>query len=1031
MSKKLDQSVGLIVGERNYILLKKGEDLPIGERHLDMGIFGGDIEIQVTVGESDIPDEVPLLGRGILKVPKREKKTKLIVTLSADADGQIRLYMNDTASGKDKEDFFSLEETERKIARYHSESDKAEQEDVKQDDAYDDDDDDEAKQEDAGVDETSEASEESEAGISRESNKKENKPTDERKEQPLASQIEKTPDRRINNEIEDRFAKKRLIGLTDVKRELSAMYNTLLMSDDFRRNGSSYGELLIPWNFFIGGGSGSGKHTIAGIISELLYENGMTDHKEPIITNAVFIDATKPGEFFEQIGAEGRTVVIENTELLIDDAENEKDNTKLWLFISAILKAANEKQNCFYIFLGKEDAMDRQFRKMPHLEGFVTHISIPSYDVEELKTIARRFMEEQGLKLASDAEDTFDKVIRNESVLPGFAGANALKILIGLAVKRKSFRYVNGGITDKFLIARDFIEDENSDGETLEDLLNELDEMVGLSRVKQEIRDLIEDVKFDKKMHGTGGKNRSRTLHMMFIGNPGTGKTDTARIVGRIYGKLGLLPKPDLFIQASRASLIGAYMGHSEKATKELIESAIGGVLFIDEAHRIVSGDQDEYGKQAFGVLIKMMEDYRDRLMVIFAGYENMEQVLSKYDPGITSRIPTRLHFDDYSQEELLAIFEVMLKKNYFPLVLDEDSRKEASALIRERSTMQNFGNARGVRNIADDVVRVVKRRLNKEDEEIGNPAEDELNEKDSEPVTVLKEDIMASGHRKTEGRTLEDYKQELDEMIGLNRIKEEVRTMEDKIFMERARIRMGEKPSENFLLHSVFYGNAGTGKTTVAKLIGQIYNKMGALPAGDVFVTVTRGNLVAEYEGQTAIKTRSVVESALGGVLFIDEAYALCTGPEDLFGMEALNTLLTLAVDYRDRLMIILAGYEGPIKRLMNLNQGLERRFPNQFHFEDYTEEELYQIFCKKLKDNSRVLEDGASDIIKEVIQKRNRRSSFGNGGGIDNIMKDLIGAQAVRLRPYFDSEEMTPELFRTITAEDAKALLTAGRDE
>jgi SpoVK/Ycf46/Vps4 family AAA+-type ATPase len=518
---------------------------------------------------------------------------------------------------------------------------------------------------------------------------------------------------------------------------------------------------------------------------------------------------------------------------------------------------------------------------------------------------------------------------------------------------------------------------------------------------------------------------------MMFIGNPGTGKTDTARIVGRIYGKLGLLPKPDLFIQASRASLIGAYMGHSEKATKELIESAIGGVLFIDEAHRIVSGDQDEYGKQAFGVLIKMMEDYRDRLMVIFAGYENMEQVLSKYDPGITSRIPTRLHFDDYSQEELLAIFEVMLKKNYFPLVLDEDSRKEASALIRERSTMQNFGNARGVRNIADDVVRVVKRRLNKEDEEIGNPAEDELNEKDSEPVTVLKEDIMASGHRKTEGRTLEDYKQELDEMIGLNRIKEEVRTMEDKIFMERARIRMGEKPSENFLLHSVFYGNAGTGKTTVAKLIGQIYNKMGALPAGDVFVTVTRGNLVAEYEGQTAIKTRSVVESALGGVLFIDEAYALCTGPEDLFGMEALNTLLTLAVDYRDRLMIILAGYEGPIKRLMNLNQGLERRFPNQFHFEDYTEEELYQIFCKKLKDNSRVLEDGASDIIKEVIQKRNRRSSFGNGGGIDNIMKDLIGAQAVRLRPYFDSEEMTPELFRTITAEDAKALLTAGRDE
>ncbi len=997
MSKQLEQSVGLIVGEKNYILLNRGDYLPIGERHLDMSSVGGDIEIQVTIGESDIPSEVPLLGRGILKAPKREKKTKLIVTLSADENGQIRLYMNDTASGKEKEDFFSI--GERKEAKHYSEPD-------------------EAKAEDTIPDETSDADE----GLEQENDAKESKPADKSKEQPLASLIEKSPDRRINNEIEERFVKKRLIGLTDVKRDLSAMYNTLLMSDDFRRNGSSYGELLIPWNFFIGGGSGSGKHTIAEIISELLYENGMTDRKEPIITNAVSIDASKSGEFFEQLGAEGRTVVIENTELLISDVEDEKDNTKLWLFISAILKAANEKQNCFYIFLGTEDAMDRQFRKMPHLEGFVTHISIPSYDVEELKTIAKRFIEGQGLKLAPDAEDTFDKVIRNESVLPGFAGADALKILIGEAVKRKSFRYVNGGIKDKFLIARDFIEDENSDGETLEDLLNELDEMVGLSRVKQEIRDLIEDVKFDKKMHGTGGENRSRTLHMMFIGNPGTGKTDTARIVARIYGKLGLLPKPDLFIQADRSSLIGAYMGHSEKATKELVESAIGGVLFIDEAHRIVSGDQDDYGKQAFGVLIKMMEDYRDRLMVIFAGYEDMEQVLSKYDQGITSRIPTRLHFDDYSQEELLAIFELKLKKNYFPLVLDEDARKEASAHIRERSTMKNFGNARGVRNIVDDVVRVVKRRLNKED--------DEIIEENAEPVTVLKEDIMASGHRKTEGRTLEDYKQELDEMIGLFRIKEEVRTMEDKIFLERARIRMGEKPSENFLLHSIFYGNAGTGKTTVARLVGQIYNKMGALPAGDAFVTVTRGDLVAEYEGQTAIKTRRAVESALGGVLFIDEAYALCTGPEDLFGMEALNTLLTLALDYHDRLMIILAGYEGPINRLMSLNQGLERRFPNQFHFDDYTEEELYQIFCKKLKDNSRVLEDGASEIIKEVIKKRSRRSNFGNGGGIDNIMKDLIGAQAVRLRPYFDSEELTPELFGTITVGDAKELLTAGID-
>lgn len=145
---------------------------------------------------------------------------------------------------------------------------------------------------------------------------------------------------------------------------------------------------------------------------------------------------------------------------------------------------------------------------------------------------------------------------------------------------------------------------------------------------------------------------------------------------------------------------------------------------------------------------------------------------------------------------------------------------------------------------------------------------------------------------------------------------------------------------------------------------------------------------------------------------------------------MEALNTLLTLAVDYRDRLMIILAGYEEPIKRLINLNQGLERRFPNQFHFEDYSEEELYEIFCYKLKKNSRIIENGASDIIRKVINKRSKRSGFGNAGGIDNIMKELIDAQSVRLRPHLEAGDLTQELFKTITAEDASELLTAGRD-
>lgn len=997
MAQKLRNSVGLIVANRNYVLLREGESLPINERHLDMGFVGGDVEIQVTVGDSDKPSEVTLLGRGILKVPKRDNKTKLIVTLSADEDEQIRLYMNDTASGKDREDFFLLEKDKNSVGQ-----------------------------------EAAKSNETVDAGMrSNQPNDTDGKiPVNNREDKPLSARIEKRTERQVNEEIEERFLGKHLIGLSDVKRDLSAQYNTLLMSEDFRRNGSGYGELLIPWNFFIGGGSGSGKHTIAKIISELLYDNGMTDRKEPLITNAISIDASKPSEFFEQIGADGRTVIIENTELLVSEEDEERDNAKLWLFISAVLEAANERQDCFYVFLGTKDAMEKQMRRMPRLARSVTPITIPEYDVEELKTIAGRFISEQGFLLDTGAEDIFDRTIRSEAALPGFAGANALKVLIRDAVKRKSFRYMDSGEQNKLLIAQDFVASEDS-GETLEELLNQLDNMTGLSRVKREVREEIEAIRYEKLMRGAGKKGQARSLHMMFLGNPGTGKTVTARLIAKIYGKLGLLPKPDLFIEADRSSLIGAYQGHSEKATKELIGRAMGGVLFIDEAHRLVSGDQDDYGKQALGVLIKNMEDYRDRFMVILAGYDNMEQVLSQYEPGITRRISKKLHFDDYSQEELFEIFTKMLGQNEPPMVLDEDAKKEAITLIRERSAMQNFGNAGGVRNIADEVTQSVKTRLVKEYEAKKKAGEvDGFDPSTMSTIPVLTEDIAACGRRESEGITLKDYEQQLDELIGLSRIKEEVRVREDQIRMEQARIRMGEEPSDSFFLHSIFYGNAGTGKTTVARLIGKIYNKLGVLPAGDVFVEVTRSDLVAEYMGQTAIKTKRVVESAIGGVLFIDEAYALCTGPDDTFGMEALNTLLTLAVDYRDRLMIILAGYEEPIKRLINLNQGLERRFPNQFHFEDYSEEELYEIFCYKLKKNSRIIENGASDIIRKVINKRSKRSGFGNAGGIDNIMKELIDAQSVRLRPHLEAGDLTQELFKTITAEDASELLTAGRD-
>ncbi|MCR5676081.1 MAG: AAA family ATPase [Lachnospiraceae bacterium] len=979
MSETLGESIGLIIGKKNYVLLDAAMTLPTNEKSIDIGTFGGDIEIEVTKGNSTIPSEVHVIGRGKFRIPRRQNKTKLTLKLRAEEAGRICLSMFDTMTGTEAEEVFSPVD----FGNGETIVDSVEQTGSKQ--------------------------------IS----EKEDHHTD---EAPSGLSAEKlhVADRQINEEIEKRFAQKKLIGLGDVKRVLSAQYNTLLMSDDLRRKGVGTGELPNPWNFFIGGGSGSGKHSIAQIISELLHDACMTDQADPLIVNAIGLDPGNPAAFFDEINGEGRSIVIENCELLIPEEES-TDNNKLWLHIYEVLQAAQKQQDRFFIFLGQREPFEKKLRTMPQLARMATSLSIMPYETGELKSIALRFLSEYGLKLAPGAENAFDRAIRNEAILDGFAGAHSLKILIGNAVNKKSFRYVNG-TQDKLLIDEDFF-DAKDGGKTLDDLLKELDDLTGLAVVKEEVRNEIISIRGEKEL---GLQRKDTMLHMMFLGNPGTGKTTVARLIAQIYGKLGLLPKPDLFIEVDRSALVGAYQGHTERNTLELIKKAMGGVLFIDEAHRIVSGDQDDFGKQALGVLIKNMWDYRDRFMVIFAGYDNMEQILSQYEPGIVRRIHRKLHFDDYSQDELFTIFLKKLKKNRPPMIPDEEAEQEARTFIRERSSAPDFGNGGGVENIAEDVMQCVMRRLVLAREEKIRAGETEPEDLSNVPsIPVLAEDIRACGGKATAGPTLEDYERKLNGMIGLSRIKEEVVIRENQILMERERLRQGLPPSDDFLLHAVFYGNAGTGKTTVAKLIAKIYNKMGVLPAGDIFVEAKRSDLVAEYMGQTAIKTTKLVKTAIGGVLFIDEAYALCTGEKDEFGLEALNTLLTLAVDYRDRLMIILAGYEEPMNRLLSLNQGLDRRFPNRFHFADYSQDELYAILLSKLKDNGRTLSSDAEEPARKLIEMRSARSGFGNGGGIDNIIKDFFDAQATRLRADLIAGNLPPEKLSEITLADVEKVI------
>lgn len=263
----------------------------------------------------------------------------------------------------------------------------------------------------------------------------------------------------------------------------------------------------------------------------------------------------------------------------------------------------------------------------------------------------------------------------------------------------------------------------DEDTRTLQDLLNELNALVGLEKVKNKVQDLIVYQKVQKMRREKNLHSSKNTLHLAFTGNPGTGKTTVARIVGRIYKQIGLLSKGH-FVEVSRTDLIAGYQGQTALKVKKVIEQAKGGVLFIDEAYSITENDKsDSYGRECLTELTKALEDYREDLVVIVAGYTEPMSKFFESNPGLESRFNTFIEFDDYSPNELDSILDYMCNMNDY--ILDEKVKEKIHSYFEKKTTMKdkNFANARLVRNLYDNLIMNHARRVIN----IANPTSSEL----------------------------------------------------------------------------------------------------------------------------------------------------------------------------------------------------------------------------------------------------------------------------------------------------------------
>lgn len=276
-----------------------------------------------------------------------------------------------------------------------------------------------------------------------------------------------------------------------------------------------------------------------------------------------------------------------------------------------------------------------------------------------------------------------------------------------------------------------------------------------------------------------------------------------------------------------------------------------------------------------------------------------------------------------------------------------------------------------------------------------------------------------AEAEPETPPENIDDLKAELNEYIGLESIKKEVNNLINMVTIHKLR-QQNDLKTVDMSLHMVFTGNPGTGKTMIARIMSRIYRSLGVLTKGHL-VEVDRSGLVAGYVGQTATKTSAVIDKALGGVLFIDEAYALNGKSENDFGQEAIDTLLKAMEDHRDDLIVIVAGYDGLMEKFIHSNPGLESRFNRYLHFDDYSIDEMLGILDLNLKKGQYKLSDDAREAARAYINDANTSSiSFGNARGVRNIFERLLVAQANRLA---QSTELSKDDLMTITAADVEA--------
>jgi SpoVK/Ycf46/Vps4 family AAA+-type ATPase len=517
---------------------------------------------------------------------------------------------------------------------------------------------------------------------------------------------------------------------------------------------------------------------------------------------------------------------------------------------------------------------------------------------------------------------------------------------------------------------------------SVDSLLEELKSLIGLDDLKAEINRIVNLIKLERVRESEGHNPSPIELNMVFTGNPGTGKTTVARIYGQILKALGVLDGGE-FVEVTRVDLVGGYAGESAVKTAKVIDRAMGGVLFIDEAYSLTPSGDDRYGQEVIAEIVASMERHRGKIAVIVAGYGQEMYKFMDSNPGLRSRFRNPINFPDLGGDALLEALVAMGTSEGYSF--DKDAISALKIHINNLPREKGFGNVRDMRKLYSRLRESLAARHSENSSEVDYNAIQASDVPSIVPGTFNDEQYQVELTR-------------LNSLIGLAPVKTALGQLAAQAHVATAVHAQGMQAGNFNIGHMAFLGRPGTGKTTVADQVGRMFAAMGLLKSGHV-VVASRSTLVAQYIGQTAPKVREAIQSALGGVLFIDEAYALTPYWPNDFGHEAIATLIDGMERHRGEFVVVMAGYEAEMLAFIEANPGLNSRVRHKIMFPDFSRDELLAITNFIVASTHHQITTEAAEAIANQAASLMNEPSFANARTVRNIIDDSKAAMSQRL--------------------------------